>query len=298
MLAMDIFLLALINVIWGSTDVVAKFTLMEMSPGALMWFRFSMAFLAFLPVLVVHRKEIPTRLKGLAPFLALGVCGFFLNHALQYEGLKLAPASHATALRGSESLMIVLFSWLILKERISKGAIMGLVAGTLGIFLVLDIDLGNLGLFTQGARLGDVLILSGIILESLYTIIGKVTLGKSSPLLTTALACAFGWLLLTFFFGPSVISEFGVHAPSVKSFIACAYLGLVATVFCYSVYLIVLSRRMSYKVGMSIFIQPLAGIPLAAALLHDRITVRFVAGAAMILLGVYLALGRATNERI
>lgn len=296
MLVRDVLLLALINVIWGSTDVVAKFALSEMSPGALMCVRFTFAIFVFLPLLVIRRREIPTQLRGLAPFLALGGCGFFLNHVFQYHGLALAPASHSTALRGSESLLIVLLSWLILREKIGKWAIVGLAAGSIGAAIVLDIDLRNLGLFAEGARLGDMLILCGILVESNYTIIAKRAIEKTDPLIATALACLFGWLLLTAFYGSSVISEFGVHMPSVKAFMACAYLGLAATVFCYSVYLVVLRRRASYRVAMSILIQPLAGIPLAALLFHDKITVRFIIGAAMILLGVYLALGMGKND--
>ena len=295
MLLRDVLLLVIINVFWGSTDVVAKFALTEMSPGALMWVRFSMAFVMFLPLLVIRRKEIPLNIGSLAPLLGMGVCGFFLNHAFQYQGLKLAQASHSTSLRVSESLLIVFLSWAILREKIGKWAIMGLVGGTIGVAMVLNIDFGNLGLFAQGARLGDMLIICGIVVEAFYTIIGKKALDKTDPLLATALACTFGWVLLTVFYGPSVISEFSARFPSVNAFMACAYLGLVATFFGYTVYCVVLARRASHRVAMSIMIQPLSGVPLAALVYRDEMTVKFFFGAAMIMIGVYLALGRQMN---
>jgi drug/metabolite transporter (DMT)-like permease len=105
-LGFDIFLLVLANMIWGATDVVAKLAISEMTPEALAWTRFTIALLTFSPALWKRRFEIPRTVRGLLPFVILGVCGFFLNHVLTYRGLRLAPASHATTLRITESLVI------------------------------------------------------------------------------------------------------------------------------------------------------------------------------------------------
>ena len=67
----DFALLILINAIWGSTDVAAKFAIAELSPASVAWVRFSIALLAFAPVLVARRSEIPRDLKGLLPFQEL-----------------------------------------------------------------------------------------------------------------------------------------------------------------------------------------------------------------------------------
>jgi drug/metabolite transporter (DMT)-like permease len=40
-------LLFLANALWGSTDVVAKFALSEMTPATLTWMRFTIALLVF-----------------------------------------------------------------------------------------------------------------------------------------------------------------------------------------------------------------------------------------------------------
>ena len=290
----DALLLILANIIWGATDVAAKFALLEMSPIALLWTRLSIALITLLPVLWIRRKEIPRTLSGMLPFIGLGLSGFALNFFLVYQGLSLAPASHATALRVSESLVILILAAIILREKVGARAILGLVAGIGGVVLVLNLDFRNLSLFTSGSRLGDLLILSGIIIEGFYTIIGKPVLKKNSPLLATALALLFGWLILTVIFGARVGTEFARQIPSIKSLLACAYLGIAASAFGFWIYYVVLSRRPSHRVGISIMLQPVIGIPLAYLVFRDPLTPKFLIGAALIAFGVYLAL--AKNE--
>ncbi len=288
----DVFLLVLANILWGATDVAGKFAVSEMTPPVLLWTRLTIALLALTPVLWIRRREIPRSLRRLLPFVGLGMSGYFLNFLLLYYGLKLAPASHATTLRVSEALMIVILSALILREQIGRRALIGLAAGTIGVILVLDVDLMHLSLFATGFRLGDLLMLSGIFVEALYTIIGKRVLLNYRPLTATALACLLGWLMLSIFYGGKVMGEFSHKLPSAGAFMACAYLGLFASVLAFWIYYKVLARRPSHRVGISIMIQPAVGIPLAAIVFHEAITPAFLAGAALIAGGVFLALGR------
>jgi len=291
----DLALLVMANVIWGSTDAAAKYALSEMTPGSLLWMRLSIALLAFAPALWLRRNEIPAGFRGLAPFLALGACGFFLDFLLVYHGLKLAPASHATAFRVSEVLAIVILSALILREKVGWRALLGLVLGVLGVVLVLGLDFKNLALYRSGARLGDLLIIAGICVESLYTVIGKRVLQSTSPLVATGLAVFFGWALVTIFLGIPASRELAAHPPSPGAMLACLYLGLIALSLVYWIYYRVLSRRDSHRVAIAIMIQPVVGIPLAAVLFHEPMTRQFLSGAALIALGVYFALAVGTK---
>jgi drug/metabolite transporter (DMT)-like permease len=292
----DIFLLVLANVLWGGTDVCAKFALSEMTPQALILARLSLALLAFIPVLWLKRREFPRTLRGLAPFVALGLCGFVLDFVFVYQGLRLSVASHATAFRISESLAILTLAVIFLGEKPGAGALLGLLTGMAGVVLVLNIDFKNLALFATGTRLGDLLILAGIFVEAFYTVIGKSVLKKTSPLLSTGLALLLGWVIVSALFGFQVGAEFARKPPSLGAALACAYLGFVATAFAFWIFYDVLSRRDSHRVGISIMIQPVVGIPLAALLFHDPMTKGFLFGTALIALGVYIAFRKSGSE--
>jgi drug/metabolite transporter (DMT)-like permease len=291
-----LFALILLNGMWGTTDFAAKIAMRDLEPAAVAWLRFSVALLAFLPALIRRRAELPRSLKSLIPFLALGLCGFYLNFLLNYQGLKLAPASHATTLRVSEALVIALFSVLILRERIGRAGLAGFGLGLVGVGLVLGVDPTDLSLFRSGYRLGDLLILAGIVVEGLYTVIGKKVLVHARPLTATALACACGWCFLTASSLPE-IAGLCRRPPSAAAALACVYLGLVATAFGYTIWYRVLRTEQSHRVGMTIMAQPLVGIPLAALALGERLSGSFLAGAVLIAAGVYLVLGRTSTVR-
>lgn len=294
--ASDWLILVLANAIWGSTDVVAKAAVEELSPSALAWLRLTIALAAFAPALWRRRAEIPRTLAGLLPFLALGASGFFLNFVLHYSGLTLAPASHATALRVSEASVIFLLSALLLRERIRPAAVLGLLAGTAGVFLILNLDFANLALFAGGYRFGDLLIMGGILVEGCYTIIGKRVLRTTRPFTATALACLCGWLLLTLFYAPKLAGEFVRQPPSLNALLAAAFLGLLATGFGYWMWYRVLARRDSHQVGVTILVQPVVGIPLAALIFHDPLPLRFLLGAGLIAIGASLAIRSPVHE--
>ncbi len=285
----DLLLLVAANAAWGGTDVAAKYALAELTPPAVAWSRFTIALVCFAPALWLRRREVPRTVMGLLPFAALGACGFFGNFILNYYGLVLAPASHGTALRVSEALVIVALSAVILGERVGRRAGLGLALGVAGVALVLDVHLDELSLFGSGYRLGDLLILSGIVVEGLYTIIGKRVLKGTRPLTATALACAFGWAMLSAAYGRGIAAELTGHLPSWRALASLIYLGVVATAIGYWVWYRVLSRRASHQVGTTIMVQPVVGIPLAALLLHEAIGAAFAAGAILIAAGVYLA---------
>lgn len=291
----DFLLLALANAIWGATDVAAKFAGRELSPEVMAWARFTVAMLFFFPILVMRRSEVPRTVKGWLPFVALGATGFFLDFVLDYHGLKYAPASHATTLRVSEALIIVVLSAVFLRERVGPRAILGFGLGLIGVFLVMDVDWKNLRLFASGYRRGDLLIIAGTAVEALYTVIGKPVLVKTRPLTATALACGCGWLMLTLTSLPG-LGQMVRHPPSFTTWLAVFYLGLIATVFAFVIWFRVLARQDSHRVGMTIMIQPVVGIPLAALVFHDPMRGGFLLGAGLIAAGVYLTLMRRTKK--
>ncbi len=291
----DLLLLIMANAIWGSTDSIAKYALAEMSPITLTWLRFSVAAIFFLPPLYFRRREIPRSFRALLPFMALGACGFFLNFAVFYYGLRLAPASHATAFRVSEYLVILALSGVILGERVTRRSLLGIAAGLVGFIIVLDLDLSSLDVFTKGTRLGDALIFLGIVIEGLYTVIGKKTLANTRPLTATALACLFGWLMTTAASLPE-IALLAKDPPSWKGMASAIYLGVFATAFAYWVWYKVLSRRESYRVGMTLMVQPAVGLPMAALFLGEKLDGWFLAGAVLIAAGVYVALSGAGSS--
>lgn len=292
----ELLVLVLVNAVWGSTDSVAKHALESMTPAMVAWARFTVALLVLSPALYSRRAELPRTLRGLLPYIALGASGFFLNFVIQYHGIRLSLASHATALRVSEVLAIMALSVIFLREKVGARALAGMLIGSLGVAMVLKVDFTDLSLFGEGHRLGDILIMAGIVVEGLYTIVGKKVLARTRPLTATAMACLLGWLMLTAYAAPEIAAA-AAKPPPLSAIVSCVYLGVFATALCYWVWYRILARRDSHRVGATIMTQPLVGLPLAAILFGDELDAIFLAGSALIALGVILATGSGRGPK-
>ncbi len=288
----DLLMLTTANLLWGSTDVVAKFAVRNMTPATATWLRLSFALLVFAPFLFKAKREIPRSFPSLMPFVALGLSGFFLNHLLNYHGIRFAPASHASALRVLETMVIMLLSAGLLREPVGKWSKASLVAGMLGVTMVLNIDFNQIFRAPSGFLLGDLFILGVVILEGAYAVTGKWALKRASPLMTTALACLSGWCMLSVVCGYSIVIDLAQNPPSPGAILACIYLGFFCSGLGFYLYHLVLSRQPSHRVGVSLVIQPLVGVPLAALLFREGMTPGFVAGMFLISMSVYFVLWR------
>ncbi|WP_160120261.1 DMT family transporter [Rhodovarius lipocyclicus] len=105
-----------------------------------------------------------------APKLALLglLCAGLPYQFLVLEGLHYAPAAEAgPLLTGSLPLFIALLSSTVLKERLSRGRIMGVALITLGVTLIMAHGLTDL---LGGSWRGHLLVLAGALAWSVYTV--------------------------------------------------------------------------------------------------------------------------------
>jgi drug/metabolite transporter (DMT)-like permease len=103
--------------------------------------------------------------------------------------------------------------------------------------------------------------------------------------------------MLSCFYAPEVF-EIVVAPPSSGALLACAYLGVVASGLGYWLWYRVLAGEASHRVGITLMIQPAVGIPLAALIFGDELTPFFLAGTALIMAGVYLALSGSMDDSV
>jgi drug/metabolite transporter (DMT)-like permease len=81
-----------------------------------------------------------------------------------------------------------------------------------------------------------------------------------------------------------------------STWVSQVYLITFGTVGVFGLYLFVLSRWSASATSYEFVLAPVAGIALAAWLFHERITVGFVVGSILVLVGVYLGALRPAGE--
>lgn len=127
--------------------------------------------------------------KQYGMLLAIGLIGGSLPFALFFTGLSMTSAVNAALIHKTLFLWVLLFAYPFLKERLSRGQI-------LGIFLIF---LGNLfiGGFTGFAlNMGELMILGATILWAAENILAKKVLADVSSVTVAAVRMTLGALIL------------------------------------------------------------------------------------------------------
>ena len=120
-----------------------------------------------------------------------------------------------------------------------------------------------------------------------YTLIGRAVLARHSPLVVTARSIVWGAVVMV----PLAVAEWLGGARPVLSPAAVGgalYLAVVITAFGYLLWNWVLARVSAPQVAIFVTVQPIGGAVLGVVLLREPLTVFTVAGAVLIVLGLWL----------
>ncbi|CAP00873.1 DMT family transporter [Acinetobacter baumannii] len=155
----------------GSSFVATKILLSSMSPLWVATIRFFIAALSLLPLIIYRYFKNPISLFNI-PWLKLFVIGLFQTAgvmAFLNIGLGYTSPSTAAILMASNPLLVVILAMLILGERISIRALVGLIVAFIGV--VICIGLGNTN--SGGIGRGEVLVILASSCWAIATIINK-----------------------------------------------------------------------------------------------------------------------------
>jgi drug/metabolite transporter (DMT)-like permease len=275
------------NLMWAGTYTAGKEALVALTPIELNALRFAIAGITMLPLLWRQRGTLRLDRGHVKRLALLCLCGFVLNKAFEFTGLKLSTASDNSLLIASESMFTVALGWVLLKERVHRGAVMGLVVSILGAYLVIErgVVLPRLG---GGGRIaGDLLIVLALFFEALYTVLGKAELRRYPALGITAV-CVISSLIVWIPAAAANIAVSGMPSMTGRAWIGVFYLAVVATTVAYIGWIAALRYVDAAAAAPTLFLQPLFGTVLAVLILGERVVWATVAGGALIIVGIWI----------
>lgn len=209
-------LLILATMLWGGNYICGRFLADALPPTLLNTIRWAISSVLLWGLLVLNKKKLPI-LALWKEFLILGFFGIFAFSTLVYVGLQSISASSAGMITAGIPVLILLFTPLILKERISLRAWTGTVISIIGVFLLFQ------GMQENGVNdswAGQLAILLACVAWALYTVFGKYYGAKIDPLTLTAGAAVYGTVL-------SAISCTGTVDPGTIQLDGAAYLAIL-----------------------------------------------------------------------
>ena len=275
----------LVTFLWGSSFVLTKMALAELGPLTIALYRWLIATLAFAIVLPLQ-GELPTLRRALRqdffPFALLGLVGITAFYAFQNAALRFTTAVNVGLLINFCTVFIAVLGMLWLKERLGRWAIVGIALSFAGATLV-SWPNGTVGL-GRVHLLGDGLTLLAALWAAIYTVYGKGIVARYPPAVVTGLAAGFGTLFLL----PWAVWE-GLALPrSAAVWGAMLTLGLGSSALANLWWWRILQQVDAARAGTFLLLIPVVSTLLAVAVLGETMPPAGAAGAALVLLGVYL----------
>jgi drug/metabolite transporter (DMT)-like permease len=271
--------------IYGLNYIVAKDVMVK---EYLTSFGFIMlrVLVGFIIISVVHAFFIKERLerKDLLYTLMCAVFGGAINMLAFFEGLKNTSPIHASLIMVLTPCIVLLISAIVIKEKVTKGKLLGLTLGLIGAGLL--VSNGGSESDKVASVYGDLLIMVNAISYGLYLVLVQRLYKKYNPI--TVLK----WI---FFFAIFMVLPFGgrdaMHADygsfPVDIWASIMYVLVLATTGAYLLNAYALSKVTPSTVGFYVYFQPLIAAAAAIIIGEDTLDVFKVSAAIFLFSGVY-----------
>lgn len=286
-----IFLIIVAAIGGGSNAPFAKVALGAFQPFTIVFMRFLIASLALLP-LIRRRGELNLRvMRELLPVALIGS----LNPILLFIAMQFTQASIAPLIYAAVPLMTALYLHFFRRRKIATGKVLGIVLGFTGVAVIILLPLLQQGGIDFRRFGGNLLILGAAIAFMMYGILSS---DKQQRLQITPLALTYSFVLVTMLLCiPFAIFEV-IRWPLEPATIRASHIlatfgtGLLGTAIFYMAYQKAIQLASEVTASLFTYLQPIATIIFAVILVGESITLPFVIGGTLAVIGA----GIATNK--
>jgi drug/metabolite transporter (DMT)-like permease len=278
--------------IWGGMYVVSDVVLDVVPPATLLLIRYVIA----LPVLWIAARLARGRAhtRGIQradwPLLALtAFVGFGISLLAQFAGTKLSTAAAGALITSATPAFIVLFAWLILRERASGRQWLGLGIASVGV-LVVSL-LGDQPATEEATNpvLGNLLLIVAAVTWALYSVLVKLNAQKYTALAITLVVTAFGIPTIA----PVAAIELRtqtIGTITLPVVLGLLYIGIASTAIAFFLWNKSFELLDAATASLFFFAQPVVGALLSAIFLGQRLGWSFIVGGGLILCGALLGM--------
>ncbi|MGA2572952.1 MAG: DMT family transporter [Candidatus Methanomethylicaceae archaeon] len=270
------------TVIWGISFPVIKVALNEISPSLFISLRFILAALIVLTYLALARKPVKKLLNEKILWI-LGITNA-IGFVMEFYGLTLTTASKASLLVNVNVVFMAIFSAIMLKEKITGKAKLGILVGLIGVFLTTTG--GDLSSLAQGSVIGDLIIFIGGMVWAFSNIYNKraaTELGLSPMEVTESMSITTAITLAPLlFFTPLA---FTLTPFSVGAFL---YITVICTIFGFYLFYRALKTITVVNAGIVMLFEIIVAIAVSFAFLGETIAPVGIAGGVLIGLSIVL----------
>ena len=271
--------------VWGATFVSTKVLIANsLTPAEIFLLRFAIAYACIRPV--SRGRLWAAGWRDELTLAAAGVTGGSLYFLTENMALEFAPASNVSLIVCTAPVWTALLLSLAYRsERMTRRQAAGSALAFAGMVLVV---LNGRFVLHLSPR-GDLLALSAALLWMVYSLVIKRVGGRYPAIFITRKVFFYGLLTIlpVFLFQPFSVDAGVLARPAVWGNLL--FLGIIASMLCYILWNAAMHRLGAVRTTNYIYINPLVTILTAAICIGERITAAALAGAALILYGMWRA---------
>jgi drug/metabolite transporter (DMT)-like permease len=275
--------------IWGGMYVVSKVVLEVIPPFSLLTLRLIMGAIA-LGIVIYFRnrnsaiKPVITKEFFWTSFL-VGFVGYGISLGFQFVGTKLSTASNGSLVTSATPAFVLLFAPFLLGEKSTPRRIIALVISTLGVLAVIDPRNAEL---SPSLFWGNMSLLAAALTWALYSVLVR-KVSKSMDLLTSSTIMLLGGLPSSIALGIWEINTQGIGTITPGIIGGLLFLGIISTAIAMFLWNYAFAELPAAVASLTFFAQPVVGTLLGWFFLAEKITPLFLAGGALISVGILIA---------
>lgn len=286
----------LLGLVWGSSFLWIKIGVAEIGPFGLAAFRLLFGAIGLLIVVRLQKQSFPRDRKTLLAFLFMGLFQTALPFVLIPWGETKIDSGLASILNGTMPLFtIVIAHFWLHDEKITAARLAGLIAGFLGVVVLVSRDLGPAGTL-RGNLWGQIAVLAASVSYATAGTFSRKHLRGQPPLLqatmVVVIADALVWLATPIF-------EPSIHIPRLPiTWFALAWLGLLGSCLAYLLYFYLINAWGATRASVVTYVFPVVGLILGITFLAEAVDGRLVAGSLLIVGGIALVNLRSRTKAV
>ncbi|MCW5875880.1 MAG: DMT family transporter [Anaerolineales bacterium] len=277
--------------IWGGMYAVSKVVLEVIPPFTLLSLRLLLGAAALGAWMLWRRQPLRLARGEWLQLLLLGVLGYGLSLGLQFSGTQLSTAANGAVITAATPVFIYLFARPLLGERVTRLRWLALLVSSLGVLAVVDPRQAQLD-----AQLwqGNLLLVGAAVTWALYSVLVRRA-SRATGALRLSFVAFLGGMLWALPAAALELQQQTIGALTPGLVAGILYLGVVSTAVAAYLWNLAFETLQAGLASLTFFAQPLVGSLLGILLLGEPASWAFVAGGALILLGLWMA---AREDRI
>ncbi len=278
--------------IWGTTFVATKVLMINgLSPAVIFTLRFTIAYVLMLAF--YHKRILSDSWKDEVKMILLGITGGSLYFLSENESMNFTTTTNTSLIVCSCPLFATLLVRLVYRNssRISTVQLGGSLLAFAGMVIVVL----NGKFVLHLSPMGDTLAFMACLCWAVYSLLMKSVSGRYSAAFITRKVFFYGVLTILpyYLFVPDMPSAEALTRPQVVANLL--FLGCLASMICYLTWNWCIAKLGAVKATNWVYFNPITTMIFASWVLGEKITPYFLAGAACILLGMYLT-NKTTKE--